>query len=369
MSLLSKQRTKESFFNVRLSSYSKSTQKQYRQAFDGFENFCMSKFNKDLEEMIPELKVSNTEDVIDFLQEFINQSNANPYTTKVRVNFLNNYLYYRGIKIDSRDLKELKYGKRQKQLKEPLTRKLIQQIIDNASSKKKSLYLTLISTGCRINEAVKLRKKDFVTSSERIRVKIYQSKNNSYRDGFLTTEAERMVRPMLEELSDDDLVFGTNENWQQASESEMQAFRRLVDKTKLSDRYSTKIRTITLHSFRSYCYTQWIKVHNSDLGHAYIGRTQYLDVYLRITPDDFMEKFLMVEPLLLINEAQPESVAIQELRKKVDSQEKTIELLKVLFASQKLKADGNKQESQKWLKKLDKLGSLDDLEKLVKSEI
>jgi len=317
MSILVQKRTFEGFFKDILSENSEGTKNQYHSALKDFERYCMKEYSMNLENMLGEIKSVKTPDRMLLLQRWVNASNSSSRTKRARAGFLNKYLYYREINIDSRDFKQLKFGKMGKAFKKPLTKEILKQIFNRSSYRRKILYLFLISTGCRINEAVKLRKKDFETEGKRIKVQIYQSKNDETRIGYLTIECGRMIKPILDKLSDNDLVFGKNQDPAKSSITEQQCFRRVTDQLGLGERMRSNHRHFTIHSLRSYTFTQWTKTHNADLGHAYIGREQYLDTYLRMPEEEQLDYFIKVEPSLFINEAEPETDTVIQLRKEM----------------------------------------------------
>jgi integrase len=336
MSILTKERTKESFFEVKLSECSEGTKRQYDTGLKDFELFCKRKHNRTLEQMIPELKISATEDIIEFFQEWINASTNNPHTKRSRAGYVDTYLFYRGVKIDPREMKDLKFGKNIQELKEPLSRELIKQIISKASPRRRVLYMVLISTGARGNEAVMLRKKDFDTTQERVKVTIFQKKSGIYRIGYLTSEAYKYVKPVLDKLKDNDLVFASNEDPEKAIVTESQCFRRLIDGLGYKgNRYHSRTRHYTLHSFRSFTFTQFLKTHNEGIAHGYLGRKRYLDSYLRLDDEDKIKQFLKVEPELFIFEAKPESERIKDLEEKQKDLENTVEVLRNIILRSK----------------------------------
>ena len=298
-----------------LSTLAEGTREQYKAALTDFEKWSIQTEGKNLDQMTIELKKYNTKNQIKLLQNWINDSQSAGRTKRHRAGFVCKYLYYYDVDIDSRDFKTLKFGKMGKSYKKPFTLELIKQIYNNSSHRRQVLYLFLISTGCRISEAMALRRKDFDMSKKRIKVQIYQSKNDETRLGYLSKEAGRMLAPKLNKLEPDDLVFAKDNDITKAKNGEGQCFRRVVDELGLgNDRRRSGLRHFTIHSFRSFLFTQYTKTHNGDLAHAYIGREQYLDTYLNMTEEEQLEQFVKVEPLLFINEAQPETEQVIELR-------------------------------------------------------
>ncbi len=356
-------RSYEGFFTVILSSNSKGTKQQYAAALKDFEKYCISVHNRTLDQMIDELEQLNTSDKILVLQEWTNLSQSSNRTKRARAGFVNKYLYYRGINIDSRDWKQLKFGKMGKSFKEPLTHEILVKIFNRSSYRRKTLYTFLISTGCRINEAVKIRKSDFDLSNERIKVKIYQSKNDETRIGFLTKECARMIKPLLDKINDNDLVFGTNIDADKSVVTESQCFRRVTDLLGLTSRRRSGVRDYTIHSLRGYTYTQFTTELNSDLAHAYVGHEQYLDTYLNIPVEDQLKYFLKVEPKLFINEAQPETDTVIGLRKQLEQVTAKASLVDDLT-----KRLDDQAEDIEWLLKIDKLRAEIHNESLIKKK-
>ena len=74
----------------------------------------------------------------------------------------------------------------------------------------------------RIGEAVQIRKRDLDLETERITVHIPAriTKLKKARDTFLSIEAKKAIMPKLEKLSDDDLIWGTNEDYYKSANNE-----------------------------------------------------------------------------------------------------------------------------------------------------
>lgn len=84
--------------------------------------------------------------------------------------------------------------------------------------------------------------------------------------------------------------------------TEIEAFTRTREQAGLHDKYeSSKRHHVTLHSFRSYFFTRARRVHDTDIAHALVGHTAYLDMYDRKDDAEKLELYLKVEPELSIN--------------------------------------------------------------------
>ena len=86
-----------------------------------------------------------------------------------------------------------------------------------------------------------------------------------------------------------------------AKMTEIEAFTRFRKRAGLVQRYeSTKRHHITLHSFRSYFFTNSRRVHDTDIAHAMVGHTTYLGMYDRNTDSEMLELYLKTESNLKI---------------------------------------------------------------------
>lgn len=63
---------------------------------------------------------------------------------------------------------------------------------------------------------------------------------------------------------------------------------------------STRRHHISLHSFRSYFFIRARRTHDTDVAHAMVGHTTYLDMYDRKEDEEKLELYLKVEPSLKI---------------------------------------------------------------------
>ncbi len=117
----------------------------------------------------------------------------------------------------------------------------------------------------------------------------------------MSKQAEKLLKPHLEKLNENDLVFATNVISYHAAMTEIEAFARYRNYAELIEKYeSTKRHQISLHSFRSYFFTRARRVHDTDIAHAMVGHTTYLDMYDRKEDSEKLELYLKLEPELRI---------------------------------------------------------------------
>jgi len=310
-SFLLKKVSKQSFYNG-IKSLDISTQYNYIAAINKFEKFSKQKYNHNLEEIINELKSIKGEErdlaYFSVLQEFVNWlidgklSNA---TVNMYSQIITYFFSFYGIRVHPIDLRHnVKKPKKIKEKLHVITKQEIQKILNQSIEKRKTLYLTLIGSGMRIQECVSLRKSNFDLSfPKRIKIEIpaQYTKARTAHTTFVSKEAEFYLRPYLECLENESLVFATNPYPLHAKITEIDAFSRTRDKVGLTEKYScTNRHHITLHSFRSYFFTRARRIHDTDIAHALVGHTTYLDMYDRKDDDEKLELFMKIEPELLI---------------------------------------------------------------------
>ena len=333
MTFLAKERSKQTFYE-KIKTKAPSTQRNSEQAIDNFDKFCKENFEgRNSEAIIREvsaIRSSNENAIFDILQEWANwniEGGMAHSSLKTWFSLLNSYLYYRGIKLTSQDIREnLDFPKTIHEERHPLSLDNIRKIIQVASHKKKALYLALLSSGMRVGEAVRIRKKDLDITKERIQVNIPANitKTKTARPAFISKEAHEFIKPRLRNISEDDIVWGIDGS-NHVVTSEIITFRNYCDKVGLSEKYdSANRRKITLHAFRAYFFTKATRVHDENYAHKMTGHTGYLLQYDRLTDEEKLDMYLELEPELLIFDESRNKLAIEKLRKeKSDLYDKT----------------------------------------------
>jgi len=326
MSILQKTRDRESYFE-RNSTLTWGTREGIKVALNAFERFCQAKYKLGTEQAIAELNMLPAEQkentIFDVLQAFVNHLTEKELvasTIRALCIRARHYLAYRlFVKIHAEDIRgNIKFPKALKRKNYVLMPDDIKKILAYASYQRWALYLFLASTGARIQEACKLRKRDFA-EGERYKITFPASytKTRTARITFMSKEAEKYVKPILDKLSPDDLVFGLNEVPEKAVLNEEMYFFRLRKLAGLTEKYETGISKITLHTFRSFFISKCEKIHEG-LGHALAGHDRYMQEYERYTDEELLEFYLKVEPSLGIY-SQPTRVEI-ELKEQLEKE-------------------------------------------------
>jgi integrase len=199
----------------------------------------------------------------------------------------------------------------------------IRKILDLSSPIRKAIYLTLLSSGLRIQELCQLRKRDFILSHSRLLIHIpaKYTKTKQERITFVSTEAADYITPILQQKKDDQLVFSKNENSYHATLTEEVYFNKIREKASLTAKYSSRNHKITLHSFRGFFITRVEKVHEG-LGHVLAGHDRYMQEYERYSEAELLEFYLKVEPQLIVTESVADKLRIKKLETEKSELEK-----------------------------------------------
>ena len=333
--MLQIKRTVETFLE-RNSTRPESTQYCIRKALNNFEKFCKARFDgRSLNEIVDELALSKEEAIFDTLQEWINWNDGKLYPTSLGTYFayLKSFLYYKGIKMTSLDIKQnLVFPKHPEEELYPISEDDIKQILDVASYKRRGMYLAQLSSGMRIGEMTQLRKKHFDLSTKRITVKIPAkiTKLKRARITFISKEAEPYLRKRLKQISDDDLVWASNEDATNAKVNEVNRLREFCAKAGLNERYDGNNRhKITTHSFRAFFITKLCR-HDENFAKKLAGQKGYLLQYDRMLDQEKLEKYIEFEPNLLIFDQSKKNAEIQRLQKEKSELEKSKEINKTI---------------------------------------
>lgn len=312
-SFLLRKKTKKSYIDS-LMPYARSSRASYQSALNRFEEFCGQTYEgRATEQIVAELKSIPIEQRDDayfgVLQGYVNwliRRNLSHKTVNNHFKIVKHYFSFHGIRADPSDLR--RNVNRPKEIREklhPLTLEEIHMLFSHSNPRRRMLYLVLIGSGMRIRECVSLRKKDFdLDFAKRIKIDIpaQYTKTKGAHTTFVSKEASKSLIPLLNSLQGDDLVFATNKDPYHASMTEIEAFTRCRDSAGLTAKYESANRHhITLHSFRSYFFTRARRVHDTDVAHAMVGHTPYLDMNDRKDDLEKLELFLEVEPKLLVN--------------------------------------------------------------------
>ena len=341
--MLTRRERTRATFEEKISHKKPGTQESYGTLLNKWEAFSLEKF--DSKDIIPELKLVEEDTLWDTLQDWINWNDANglmPQVNKFRFSLLKKYLHHRGIKILKEDIEEnLDFPTAIEEEPHPLSLQEAQLILQNASYKKKVMYLCMISSGMRIGETCQLKPKHLDLEKKRIMVKIPASiaKYNRSRTTFFSREASKILKPMLKKLDADDLIFGTHENPKYAETNEIQQLKRLLMKIGLYEKQENGHGKITSHSFRAYFITK-VSRHDRDLAHFLAGQKNktYLPTYDRIPDDEKLDLYIKFEPDLLIDDSEKHQSELDKvMQEKSELEQKNNEIAIIRDEQERMK--------------------------------
>ena len=304
------ERSRETFME-RMTTKDPKTLRSYGVAINNFENFCMEKYGK--ADFVSELKNYDSEDIFEVLQSWINWNNKlAPSSTKVMFSRIKKYIYHRGIKLHQQDInEELEFRTLIQEERYGLTLDDIQTIVKQMRYKHRTQFICQLSSLMRIGEITQLRKKHLISNKQNIVVKIPATiaKLKKARTTFFSKEASRLLKPLLREINDDDLVFGVK-----ANTSVAQVLRRILIKTGLDMKYeSSGDYMINTHSFRAYGITK-LSRHDPNLAKKLAGQKGYLDQYDRINDDEKLELYQKYEIDLIVDNTTKLKVDNEKLK-------------------------------------------------------
>lgn len=357
MALL-QQKTIESYLE-RIDLKAEGTIKNIRAALTRLDNFSQEKQGLTLDSYMQELnkmqQSQQFETLFDMLQKFVNSLDKGGMTPAAARNYIysiKGFVRYCGIRITKEDIKDsITFRRNEEQEREPITKQQLQDIINKAKPNRKAYYLVLTSSGMRPQESVQLRKRDFDLTKKRIMIRIpgKYTKTKKTRITFVSKEAEEHLKPILNRINDDDLVFGTHTNPIRAKMNEEETFNRIRDKLGFTERYDSGVHKITLGGcLRSWFITKTNRI-DYGLGHALAGHAQYMKRYDRLEVDEKLELYLKAEPSL--------SVFLENPTTTTEMQE-TINQLQKMNAELTNKLETKQIEIEDRLKILEKVGAL-----------
>ncbi|MBT7824367.1 MAG: hypothetical protein HN605_04150, partial [Thaumarchaeota archaeon] len=138
------------------------------------------------------------------------------------------------------------------------------------------------------------------------------------RTTFFSKEASALLRPKLKTLSDNDLVFGSNDNVLLAEQNSGQILRRCIIKLGLDMKTSrTELNLINTHAFRAYGITK-LSRHDPNFARRLAGQKGYLDQYDRLSDDEKLALYQKYEYELMIDESKKDKARIEKLESEKD---------------------------------------------------
>ncbi len=302
-----------------------------------FDLFCTNKYDKDSESLIREIRGDSGDRIYVFLSNFVSfLDDKSPKTVQCYFGFIRSYLRSQGIKTNVDDIREfVRFPTILKIRRRPLTKNIIQKLLDNSKERRKALYLTLLSSGMRLGEALSLRKKDFDFTNDPVMISIHAqfTKTREARETYISNEAKKLVLHLVEGKNDSDLVFTDNSDNLMAVKLEDSIFSDLRKRCGFTEKYeSSKRFVVNIHAFRAYFHTVASRINGTEYANALDGHSNYLGQYYRISLEERAEMYKKLEPHLLI---YGDSTEQSGLKDRLEVKDKEIENLTKLIIEMK----------------------------------
>lgn len=338
MLIMQKFRDRASFME-RIATKDFKTLKAYNVALDNFELFCKTNKRK-LDE--------------DTVQAWINSlyKTHSPRTIHNMYSRIRKYFRHLKIILDDIQLPNL----HEKELY-PLSLTEIHQLFQVMKYPDVTMFMCQLSGGLRIGELVQLKKKDLHFTGKRFMVKIPHtiSKNKKARTTFFSSEASSRLPVILKNLSDNDLIFGTNKNPHYSETIKETNLNHALEKTGLDFRYDdTNWHKINTHSFRAYFITKVSRI-DPNMAKKLSGEKGYLLQYDRMTNEEYVEFYDKIESELLIFDLAKKDQKIrdlQEAKRELEIKNERIEALEKRFEKEIQKDEETRKQVTEFLKKI-----------------
>ena len=323
-----------------------------------FDRFCTSKYGTDSESLIKDLRGDSGDKIYIFLSNFVSfLDDKSPRTIQCYFGFIRSYLRSQGIKTNVEDIKEfVKFPSVLKVRRKPLTKDIIQKLLDNSKENRKALYLTLLSSGMRLGEALSLRKKDFDFTKEPVMVSIKASltKTREARETYISNEAKKLVSDLVKDKKDSDFVFTDNFDIIMSVNLEETIFSELRKRCGFVERYECSNRfVVNIHAFRAYFHTIASRINGTEYANALDGHTSYLGQYYRISSEERIQMYRKLEPHLVIYGDNTEQSGL--LKDQIEVRDKEIGKLTNLIMEMKMSLDRREKEFEDIRGELEKL--------------
>ena len=243
----------------------------------------------------------------------------NPGTVKLHFSHVRQYFHYRGIKLHQLDMRQnLRFPTRYEEGLRPPGGNEFRGMLEACDHRHRMLYLARSSSGMRIGEMVRLRRRHLNLGTERIMVRIPPAftKRRRGRTAFLSREASRLLLKTLNGNNASDLVFAGTEDPDVAVRSEVSYLGRLVRRIGLGDRYETNGRLkITTHSFRAFFITR-VSRRDPNLAKLLAGQKGYLLQYDHLSDGERLARYVEFEPNLLVRGQKRDRRQDEELKRR-----------------------------------------------------
>jgi len=328
---------------------SERTIKTYRTAIHNFLKIVYGE--GELEQLVEKYVSEQRDNKID-LQKFLASLNGRPpITVRVYLSAVKVFLIENGIELPQREWRHLTRridGTMARTMDKVPSREELRRILAHMPINGKALYLTLVSSGMRIGEAlqIELSDIDLEKNPAKITIRGEFTKSGDPRIAFISGEAKEHIKEWLK-VREDYIESACKRQMSQVHDKSVEDNRvfpfhfstardilvRVLRKCGLDEKdKSTNILKIHPHSLRKFFRTQMATVVPVDIVEALMGHKGYLTkVYRRYTEEQLAKFYEQGETTVTVfgsvEEALEVKKDVRELEAVVHDQRKTIHSL------------------------------------------
>ena len=264
------------------------------------------------DELVTSLSKASEAKLMEFLQGFVNHlanKDKAPKTVQAYLSAVKGFLEVNDIDVPLLRRRVRKPRVYVRSADRAPTMEELRLVCAGADLETRALLLFLLSSGCRIGEALMVQRDDIEPKGQAhaIRIRPEIAKDRIGRYTFITGEAFEAVEAYLE----------THNSPRLFPLSKARAYHKLTSafERTIVIRKSAGRRDIHPHSLRKFFFTTALKVLGRELAEALIGHKQYLDqAYRRLTLEEIATSYGRLEPfLVLFGQAQVNSTKTNQV--------------------------------------------------------
>jgi len=287
-------------------SGSRGTEAVYLSAILAFSRSC----SRDPDGVVQMLSEAPQPELVAEVQAFVNrllEEGKAPKTIQAYLSAVKGFLEINNIEVPAAWRRVRKPRVYVRSIDRAPTFEELRRVYTYADLDTRALLLFLLSSGCRIGEALSIRRDDLQDEAgiHRVRIRPEIAKDRIGRYAFITSEASEAVQAHLK-THDSPKVF---------PQSRTKAYHKLTRSFEkgIVVRKSEGRRDIHPHSLRKLFFTTALKVLGRELAEALIGHKQYLDqAYRRLTEEELAAYYAQLEPSLTLLPGSRSPVAARE---------------------------------------------------------
>ncbi len=187
-------------------------EKTRRNYLDVIKEFCQFvRGDRNLDALIGDLVNMTEEELEDVLLDYVAEikKRNSSMTVHFKLVPLRHLLELYGLQVNWKRIEKIVPKKRTVRRDMPVTRDIVKQVLPLLRPNKRIVIWFLYGTGCRVNEALDLRVKDFDLSADPPRVRVITEKSGIERIVFLPRDLANEINAWITKhrLGPDDLVF------------------------------------------------------------------------------------------------------------------------------------------------------------------